>query len=468
MNNNELLNNGGENLLSAETTVDGLAKISKEVKQSSINITRTDARFLVDMYYQTQVQRIGASNRIYSINKELDGEGRDVPLSLIWVTENLKNQEAQIGKMLDVFTKSTPVGQWCRATKGVGPVITAGLLAYFDFDKVRFYNQFWSYAGFNSGNNPWLGSEKANKFVTNLYKEFEANDKKIKDEIACMLSGQLDIEKDMTAIFKKIEKRDHVVNEFNDMCQFVIDGCTEVDGYNKTQQGCFNTLKKYKDILYTFWEKEQSLDTIVDFLSRNFYNKNIVTNKIILETCLRNKRTLAVVTNGLKNTIACKKDKPKYVNYTKDNLKSYLSKPPYNSSAKNLCWKLGESFVKVKNRGSLYGRLYEERKLYELEKNEKGEYAEWAAHCMSEKNYGKETESYKAYQQGKLPLVQIHRRSAMYAVKIFISHLYEMMYVDRYHRHMRDDKELYPIEYLGHIDYIEPEVPFDEFSYYND
>ena len=55
-------------------------------------------------------------------------------------------------------------------------------------------------------------------------------------------------------------------------------------------------------------------------------------------------------------------------------------KRPWNAQLKVLCWKLGESFVKVSgNEKAFYGRIYKERKALEMAKNEAGEYAAQAA-----------------------------------------------------------------------------------------
>ena len=51
-------------------------------------------------------------------------------------------------------------------------------------------------------------------------------------------------------------------------------------------------------------------------------------------------------------------------------------------------------------------------------------------------------------------------RSKRYAVKLFISHLFEAMYLEE---HGYYPKETYVIAHLGHSDYIEPEVPFEKY-----
>lgn len=99
-------------------------------------------------------------------------------------------------------------------------------------------------------------------------------------------------------------------------------------------------------------------------------------------------------------------------------------KRPWNARLKTLCWKIGESFVKVSNNDKdIYGKVYKERKELETQRNEEGAFAEQAALALSGKRYGAETQAKKYYEQGKLPPAHIHARAKRYAVKLFISHL---------------------------------------------
>ena len=108
-------------------------------------------------------------------------------------------------------------------------------------------------------------------------------------------------------------------------------------------------------------------------------------------------------------------------------------KRPWNASLKVLCWKLGESFVKVSgNEDAFYGRLYKERKLIEQAKNEAGEFADQAKAKLEKFKIGKDTDAYKAYSQGKLPPAHIHARAKRYACKIFLAHAHEVMYWNHY------------------------------------
>lgn len=138
----------------------------------------------------------------------------------------------------------------------------------------------------------------------------------------------------------------------------------------------------------------------------------------------------------------------------------YMAKPPYNTELKKICFLIGQSFIKVSNRGSLYGEIYKERKAFETARNENGDYADQAARLLKEKNYDKNTDTYAYLSQGKLSPAHINMRSIRYAVKIFMTHVFEARYVYEYGI---KPPVIYPIAFQNHIDYIEPEVPYSNY-----
>lgn len=98
-------------------------------------------------------------------------------------------------------------------------------------------------------------------------------------------------------------------------------------------------------------------------------------------------------------------------------------KRPWNASLKTLCWKMGESFVKVQNNDAdVYGKMYAARKQLEAAKNAEHAYKDQAAAMLAAKRIGKETGAYKAYSEGELPDGHLHARAKRYAVKMFLSH----------------------------------------------
>ena len=129
-------------------------------------------------------------------------------------------------------------------------------------------------------------------------------------------------------------------------------------------------------------------------------------------------------------------------------------KRPWNASLKTLCWKIGESFVKVSGReGDVYGKHYLARKELETGRNEAGAFSEKAKATLERFRIAKDTEAYRHYITGKLPPGHIHARAKRYAVKLFLSHYHHM----GWRLEMgREPPYPYPLAILGHAHYIPP------------
>jgi hypothetical protein len=167
-------------------------------------------------------------------------------------------------------------------------------------------------------------------------------------------------------------------------------------------------------------------------------------------------------------------------------------KRPWNASLKVICWKAGESFVKVSNNDKdVYGKFYKQRKVFEDERNDAvveiaatdlmnggpgggrtdgliklpdnpvpqvvyqiegkwyyGGNAKAAHDVLKRKKIGKDTDAIKSYRVGKLPPAHIHARAKRYAVKLFLAHYHETGY--RLH-FGTEPPAPYPIQHLGHV-----------------
>ena len=143
------------------------------------------------------------------------------------------------------------------------------------------------------------------------------------------------------------------------------------------------------------------------------------------------------------------------VGQTPSKVAAGLAKKPFNGELKTLCWKLGESFVKVSGfDDALYGRLYRERKLEEAARNDAGEFEQQAQAKLETMNIGKSTEAYAWYAAGKLPPAHVHARAKRWTVKVFLDHLYR-----RWHGLEKPHLPLprpWIIEHGGHSGEIEP------------
>lgn len=262
------------------TNLEPIIKLTKDIKEASVILSEQEVRYLVDMYYQMQDGRIRADGQIRAMEKT-----EEPNLVLQWLSEQHSSLENQVKLALLKYAKSKPIGQWLLSICGIGPVITAGLMAHIDITKAQTAGAIWKFAGLDPN---------------------------------------------------------------------------------------------------TKWEKGK--------------------------------------------------------------------RRPWNASLKTLCWKAGESFVKVSNNDNdVYGKLYLEKKEYYQKKNKAEEYKEIA--LEKAKKVGKNTEAYKHYIKGKLPPGHIHAMAKRFAVKIFLSHLFDKMYREYY---KKEPPKPFAIAILGHAHEIKP------------
>lgn len=128
-------------------------------------------------------------------------------------------------------------------------------------------------------------------------------------------------------------------------------------------------------------------------------------------------------------------------------------KRPWNARLKVLCWKIGESFKKTYNSPkSIYGKVYRDRKAFEVEKNDSGARAEQAAQTLAEKNI-RDKETRAKYEAGKLPDGRLDARACRYATKLFLAHMHHVMYESHYGK---EPPKPYVVEHLGHVHAIKP------------
>jgi hypothetical protein len=261
---------------------DTVERLSRELASSAKKLSSGEARFLVDSYYQMQENRIRDNHQLRTL------EERGEPSSVLgWLAKQSEVLEGQIKRALERYADSQPLGQWAMSNLGIGPVITAGLLAHIDITKAPTVGHIWAFAGLDP---------------------------------------------------------------------------------TKT------------------WEKGQ--------------------------------------------------------------------KRPWNATLKTLCWKIGESFVKVcNNPEAYYGQVYRRRKEFEQKQNDAGAYKEQAERTLQKRNYGKDTKAREFYLAGKLPPAHIHARAKRYAVKLFLSHFHDQAY----RLHYGTEPPLpYAIAHGGHAHYLPP------------
>lgn len=298
-------------------------RLTKDLLKASATLKRNEVRYLVDMYYNMQRQRIRAAAQIRS--------AEDEPNQLIsWTLQLYAKLEEDMKQALNKYAQSTVAGQWALSVMGIGPVIASGLLCHIDVTIAETSGDVWRYAGYDPSIE-WLGTEKARKIV-----------------------------------------REHV-------------GSASKIQYDELVAICEQTSRKIEN-----W-KRPTID------------RKTKEEKYLID--------------------------PESLTAKSSDVIAMLAKRPWNAGLKRLGFLAGQSFVKSKNRaGSFYGPLYDKRKLYEMEKNMKFMYKEQAERILATKNFGDDTKAKQFYQMGMLPPNHIQRRVERWTVKMFFSHVFQVMY----------------------------------------
>lgn len=408
-----------------------ITKISKEEKEElqEASSDKKIVKMLVDQYYQSQYERIITQNQIRSLKQGYDEASEPHYNFINTILNNAISKEAYNKKCMDVITDKVDICRWMKSIMGIGPVLSAYIYATFDVKTGKYAGNFLSYAGLNDNNNPWLGKEKAKDIVD---RALERREKSL-DEFETQLKSFLCCsEKQFTNLKKKLTKLGKEdCNDFEEIESVIY----ELTGSNINEFEDYSNLFDYITVLA---------------------NPKAITVDLYQFVANETGRDIKNIRKGTINNWERKKTKTKTP--VIEDLIAYLSKPPYNTELKTKMFLIGESFIKVhKKPNSLYGRIYKEKKEEYTLKNENGEYSEQAEEILKTKNIGKNTDAYKSLIEGKLPKAQINSRARRYAVKLFISHVFEAMY---YAEYGEEPPQTYVIEYLGHTGYIAPEVDY--------
>jgi hypothetical protein len=112
-------------------------------------------------------------------------------------------------------------------------------------------------------------------------------------------------------------------------------------------------------------------------------------------------------------------------------------KRPWNAQLKTLCWKIGDSFCKFHNHPRcVYGHIYAARKQLEVQRNEAGVFRDQADKTLANRAI-KDTATRAIYEAGQLPAGRLELRARRVAVKLFLSHYWEVAYCEHYHEYPR-------------------------------
>jgi hypothetical protein len=124
------------------TILDPIARLTRDLRSAALTLGDDEARFLVDAYYimQEDRKRYFAQERTLEVSQE--------PNEVIkWFARQSKTLEDQIARALDAYASHHPVGGWLYSVYGIGPVISAGLIAHIDIEKAPNVGHIFSFGG---------------------------------------------------------------------------------------------------------------------------------------------------------------------------------------------------------------------------------------------------------------------------------------------------------------------------------
>lgn len=142
--------------------IQGIVRMTKDLQGAATRLKQREARFLVDTYYQQQDERIRAAQRAEAAAK--GGEPNEL---LKWDAENSRRRESDLKLVLGHFARQWRVGRWMQSICGIGPVISAGLLAHIDVRRAPTASCIWGLAGLNPAME-WISKENAKKYAAEI------------------------------------------------------------------------------------------------------------------------------------------------------------------------------------------------------------------------------------------------------------------------------------------------------------
>ena len=146
--------------------------LSKQLKTAIKSITqpgRSEIKMLVDLYYQMQATRKACREQIRSIEEHGDDENNKMHVVVLdYVLKNVTIIEVSCKQVLEINCRQSEVGRCLLHITGIGTVLAAGCLAYFDVADKQYASQFISYAGLNDNNRPWIGRAGAENIMKEI------------------------------------------------------------------------------------------------------------------------------------------------------------------------------------------------------------------------------------------------------------------------------------------------------------
>src|SRR5665647_174780 len=125
--------------------------LTREQVFDASKLTNPEIRALVYNYHDAQDKRKGGDMQGRHAGERADDtKSVENPCFLLQhYTDEQARLEKDIAKCLGEYAEGHPVGRWMMAQHGIGPVISAGYLAFIDIEQCPTVGHIWSFSGLN-------------------------------------------------------------------------------------------------------------------------------------------------------------------------------------------------------------------------------------------------------------------------------------------------------------------------------
>ena len=141
-------------------------ELRRDLARAALTMGVQEARYLVDYYYMQQEDRKRAHNQVRSLRPNQEPHA-----VMAWLALNATMLEDLLREVLGQYANTRAEGRWADSIVGIGPVLSAGLVAHIDITKCRTVSQLWRFAGYDPQQS-WLGREGAKALVKEMRQQF--------------------------------------------------------------------------------------------------------------------------------------------------------------------------------------------------------------------------------------------------------------------------------------------------------
>lgn len=373
-------------------------RMSRADVLSAANLSREEARQMVQLYYTWQTQRIALGNQV----RDLQASNPAGVGALQFFYGESHSLEEQMIRPLKAWVESLEAGRWAYSQLGIGPVLAAGLCAHVDPRRALVAGSVWRYAGVDPSLK-WHGTKAGRELIG-----------------AARLVEETGV--DVVLWLAKATNR-HPADFFHAA------GSEPLSREAAVSALCMASRVNAPEV----WELMAQRPTQTDAA--------IAHAAGLLEVSVRD--VYAAIFPQFDCALTATQA---------DDMAKMLARRPWNAEFKVLCWKIGDSFVKVSGKeNAFYGRLYRERKFREVERNDAGEFAGAAAEKLRTSKI-QSAELRTSLESGRLSAGHVDARARRWVVKLFLAHFLQVLRESN----GLSVREPYPVDFQGHAHIIEP------------